>query len=69
MVEFYAKLADVQNCLGSLASKKPITVTGLTNNGKLAAFTGVVVTVENQLAKFPAYPLLVIMNDAIITES
>ena len=69
MVEFYVRLADEQNCLGSLGSKKPITVTGLSNNGKLAAFTGVVLTVKNQQAKFPVYPLLVVMNDAIITES
>jgi len=68
MVEFYVKLADEQTCLGSLGSKNPITVTGLTNNGKLAAFTGVVLTVKNQKAKFPVYPLLVIMNDAAITE-
>ena len=68
MVEFYAKLADEQNCLGSWGSKKPITLTGLSLNGKLAAFTGVVVAVENQQAKFPVYPLLVIMNDAAITE-
>jgi len=69
MVEFYAQLADEQNCLGSLGSKKPITLTGLNVNGKLAAFTGVVITVKNQQAKFPVYPLLVVMNDAIITES
>ena len=69
MVEFYVKLADEQNCLVSLGSKQPITVTGLSNNGKLTAFTGVVLTVENQQAKFPVYPLLVIMNDAIINEA
>jgi hypothetical protein len=69
MVEFYAQLADEQNCLGSFGSKKPITVTGLSINGKLAAFTGVVLAVENQQAKFPVYPLLVIMNDAIINEA
>ena len=44
-------------------------VTGLSNNGKLAAFTGVVLTVKNQQAKFPVYPLLVIMNDAIFNEA
>jgi hypothetical protein len=69
MVEFYVKLADEQNCLGSVGSKKPITVTGLSINGKLAAFTGVVLTLKNQQAKFPVYPLLVIMNDAIISEA
>ena len=68
MVEFYVRLADEQNCLGSLGSKKPITLTGLNVNGKLAAFTGIVIAVENQQAKFPVYPLLVIMNDAAITE-
>jgi len=52
MVEFYVRLADEQNCLGSLGSKKPITVTGLSNNGKLAAFTGVVLTVKTNKPSF-----------------
>src|SRR4051794_31016670 len=46
MVEFYVQEgADEATCLGSFGSKQPTTITGLTLEGDLAAFTGVVTKV------------------------
>jgi|SRR5437764_7874808 hypothetical protein len=65
LVEFYAQAGDEEKCLQWLGSR--VTITGLTPEGKIAAFTGVVRNYADRQTKFPYYPLLVRMIDATVT--
>jgi hypothetical protein len=49
MAQFYISNddpSDVQRCNESIASRRPITITGLNMDGQVAAFTGVVQSIE-----------------------
>ena len=64
MAQFYAQSQDHDRCVQSSVSRAPITVTGLTIAGKLAAFTGTVQSVETGHTAFRDYPLRITMPDA-----
>lgn len=64
MTEFYAKADDLVRCQQSIDSRRPVTITGLTTDGRLAAFTGHVDQVEIGHRGYPDYPLRVTMADA-----
>jgi hypothetical protein len=42
MSQFYAKVEDERKCQESSLSRQPITITGLTDDGNIRAFTGTV---------------------------
>jgi len=63
MSQFFAHERDEQRCRHSLAFQRPITVTGLTLDGKERPFTGVVQSVERGHTTYAHCPLLVTMSD------
>jgi len=63
MTQFYVQRIDEDQCRSAMVTQKPITITGVTFNGTVRAFTGVVRTVENVPAAYPDYPLRVTMAD------
>jgi hypothetical protein len=63
MTQFYVQLIDEHRCLDAVITQEPITITGVTFNGTVRVFTGVVRTVENVPAAYPDYPLRVTMAD------
>jgi hypothetical protein len=62
MSQFYAKAEDEERCLQSSISRQPIMVMGLTTEGKLAPFGGVVQSVENGHREYPGYPVRITMK-------
>ena len=46
MSQFYAKTADEERCLQSSIIRQPVMVQGLTTEGKLRPFSGIVQAVE-----------------------
>lgn len=57
MAQFFINTeADRRRCDGSRDSRQPITISGLDQRGKIAAFTGVVQSVESGVERFPGYP-------------
>jgi hypothetical protein len=64
MTEFYAKADDLVRCQQSIDSRRPVTVTGIATDGRLATFTGHVEQVEIGHRGYPDYPLRVTMADA-----
>ena len=62
MSQFYAKAEDEERCLQSSISRKPIMVTGLTTEGKMASFGGIVQPVENGHREYPGYPVRITMK-------
>jgi len=47
MTHFYVQRSDEDQCRNAVITQEPITVTGLTFNGTVLVFTGVVLIVEN----------------------
>ena len=45
MSQFYAKAEDEERCLQSSTNQRPVMVTGLTTEGKMASFGGIVQSV------------------------
>jgi hypothetical protein len=64
MSQFYAQAIDESRCRHSLISKMPIMITGLTTEGKIRAFAGIVQSVETGHTVHPGYPLLVTIPDS-----
>ena len=64
MSEFYVKAEDEQKCRASAVGLQEITITGLTNEGELREFIGVVRSLENGHSRFPGYPLRITMPNA-----
>jgi hypothetical protein len=62
MSQFYAKAEDEERCLQSSTNKRPIMVPGLTTEGKLAPFSGIVQSVEDGHSQYPCYPLRIKMK-------
>jgi len=62
MTQFYVQSTDEDRCRNAVLTQKPISVTGVTFNGTVLEFTGVVRTVENIMG-YPDYPLRVTMTD------
>jgi len=62
--QFYAHEQDEQRCRHSAATQKPITITGLTLDGKAGVFTGTVDSVEKGHTAYPKHPLRVTMPDS-----
>jgi hypothetical protein len=63
MRQFYAKAEDEYRCRRALIGKDAITITGLTMDGKIGAFTGRVQSVEGGLTAIPGYPLRITIED------
>jgi hypothetical protein len=57
MSQFYAQAVDEERCLRSSIDQAPITITGLTTEGRIRAFTGTVQSVEKGHTTYPGYPL------------
>ena len=64
MNQFYALAADEERCLKSSIERRPITITGLNNEGKIRAFTGTIQTIEKGHTLYPNYPLRITISDS-----
>ena len=62
MSQFYAKAEDEERCLQSSIRQQPVMVTGLTTEGKVASFGGVVQSVETGHKVYPGYPVQITMK-------
>ena len=62
MSQFYAKAEDEERCLQSSSNQRPVMVTGLTTEGKMASFGGIVQSVENGHREYPGYPVRITMK-------
>ena len=62
MSQFYAKADDEERCLQSSIRRQPVMVRGLTTEGKMASFGGIVQSVENGHAEYPGYPVRITMK-------
>lgn len=60
-MQFYAQAQDEDRCRHSVLTRMPITITGLTSDGRIRAFTGAVQSVETGNTTHPGYPLRVTM--------
>ncbi len=63
MSQFYAQAGDEERCVWSSIDRLPITVTGLTADGKIRAFSGTVQSVEKGHIMHPGYPLRITISD------
>jgi hypothetical protein len=63
MSQFYAKADDEYRCRRALIGKDAITITGLTMDGKFAAFTGQIQSIEAGHTAIPGYPLRITIAD------
>ena len=61
MAQFYVQRTEEDRCRNAVITEEPITVAGLSFNGTVLEFTGVVQTVENDRGDLD-YPLLVTMR-------
>ena len=62
MSQFYAKAEDEERCLQSSITRQPVMVQGLTTEGKVASFGGVVQSVETGHKEYPGYPVQITMK-------
>ena len=62
MSQFYAKAEGEERCLQSSISRQPIMVTGMTTEGRMASFGGIVQSVENGHREYPGYPVRITMK-------
>jgi hypothetical protein len=62
MSQFYAKAEDEERCVQSSIRRQPVMVMGLTTEGKMASFAGIVQSVENGHAEYPGYPVRITMK-------
>lgn len=63
MAQFYVQRTDEDRCRHAVITQQPITISGVTFNGTVQGFTGVVRSVETSPAAYPDYPLRVTMAD------
>jgi hypothetical protein len=64
MGQFYAQADNEDHCRRSVVRRRPITIIGLTADGKTREFTGMVHSVESGHTLHPGYPLRVTMLDS-----
>ena len=64
MAQFYAQDPDEDRCINSSATQSPITITGVSVDGRVKTFTGVVQWVEIGQRQFLGYPLRITMPNA-----
>ena len=57
MTQFYAQAVDEYRCPKAFIGKAVITITGLTMDGKVGAFTGQIQSIEAGHTAIPGYPL------------
>ena len=62
MSQFYAKAEDEERCLQSSTNQRPVMVAGLTTEGKVASFGGIVQSVESGHTQYADYPLRITMK-------
>jgi hypothetical protein len=62
MSQFYAKAEDEERCLQSSITRQSVMVQGLTTDGKLCPFSGIVLAVEKGDTPYPDYPLRITMK-------
>ena len=62
MSQSYAKAEDEERCLQSSTNRRPVMVMGLTNEGKVASFGGIVQSVEKGYTQNAGYPLRITMK-------
>jgi hypothetical protein len=67
MSQFYARAEDENVCLKSMLGRSPVTITGLTVDGRVCSFMGMVYAVEHGHRRYPEYPLRVTILEPIIT--
>lgn len=65
MTHFYARGDELMRCQQSIDLHRAVTITGLTVDGRVAAFTGQVENVEIGHRAYRDYPLRVTMPDAL----
>jgi hypothetical protein len=63
MSEFYAKADDEYRCRKAAIGKDPITISGLTADGRAGTFSGRVQSVEAGHRTIPGYPLRIKILD------
>jgi hypothetical protein len=61
MDQFYLQLIDLERCQKSLLARTPITITGLTRDGKIKTFTGLIHSIQMEHTAFKDYPIMVAM--------
>jgi hypothetical protein len=59
--QFYAMSPDLSRCRESVATRTPIKIIGLTPEGKVKVFSGVVQSIESGYTIHLAFPLRVTM--------
>jgi hypothetical protein len=64
MAQFYAQDNEEERCINSSATDTPITITGLSVDGSVRTFRGVVKWVEVGMKQFRGYPLRITMPNA-----
>jgi hypothetical protein len=64
MIHFYAKADEEYRCRKAVLRKDPITITGLTEDGRVCTATGRVQSVEAGHRLIPGYPLRVKVLDS-----
>ena len=62
--QFYAKVEDEERCVQSALSRQPVMITGLTAEGQVWAFRGIVQSIEMGPTQYPSYPFRITMLDA-----
>jgi hypothetical protein len=62
--QFYAQKSDEDRLLLAVGDHQPITVTGLNVDGKIQAFSGKVLSLDNAGTPHPDYPLTVKIDEA-----
>ena len=60
--QFYAKAEDEERYLQSSINQRPVMVKGLTTEGRMASFGGIVQSVENGHREYPGYPVRITMK-------
>jgi hypothetical protein len=66
MAQFYAQDLDEERRISSSVTDTPITITGVSVDGKIKAFTGVVKWIEIGQTRFPGYPLRITMPNGTV---
>jgi hypothetical protein len=64
--QFYAMTPDARRCRDSHAARMPITIIGLTAEGKVKVFSGVIQSVETGHSIHAAFPLRVTISQSYL---
>jgi hypothetical protein len=65
-VQFFAMTPDARRCHDSHAARMPITIIGLTADGKVKVFSGVIQSVETGHSIHAAFPLRVTISESYL---